>query len=47
MQKAVVNPPLFFYFYGIIENVTFLENYIRKNIKAYVDSQNEIKWTKK
>lgn len=36
-----------FYFYDIIENVKFLENYIRKNIKSYIDSQNEIKWTKK
>lgn len=36
-----------FYFYDIIENVKFLENYIRKNIKSYIDSQNEIKWTRK
>ena len=35
-----------FLFYDNIENVKFLENFIRKNMKAYIDSQNEIKWTK-
>lgn len=36
-----------FYFYDIIENVKFLENFIRKNIKSFVDAQNEVKWVKK
>lgn len=35
-----------FLFYDNIENVKFLENFIRKNMKAVIDSQNEIKWTK-
>ena len=35
-----------FLFYDNIENVNFLENYIRKNMKAVIDSKNEIKWTK-
>ena len=35
-----------FFFYDNIENVSFLENYIRKNMKAVIDSQNEVKWTK-
>ena len=35
-----------FFFYDNLENVKFLENFIRKNMKAVIDSQNEIKWTK-